>query len=83
MNKLKTKWKILLPIILSILIVGIYLIYNHTTKMAEDKGRILYAECYEKYQEKKYDKLTNGINQKKCSRKKFLLFITMRIKKRL
>ncbi len=68
MIKLKAELKILLPIILSIFVVGIYLIYNHTTEMADNKGRILYAECYEKYQEK-YDELTNGINQKNAQEK--------------
>jgi hypothetical protein len=59
--------------IFCILIVVVYLVYNHFTNISDDKGKLLYAECYEKYQET-YTKLTKGINQKNVQEKVATLY---------
>lgn len=71
MKKLNSKGKIIFLILLS-LVIGICLIYSN--QLAKDnKGKIIYAECYNKYMDK-YNKLTEGINETNAHEKVPLLY---------
>lgn len=71
MKKLNSKCKIILLITLFALIIAIYLIYSN--QLASNKGKILYAECYNEYMDK-YNKLTEGIDETNAYEKVPLLY---------
>lgn len=72
MKKLNSKCKIILLITLFALIIAIYLIYSNQLAN-NNKGKILYAECYNKYMDK-YNKLTEGIDETNAYEKVPLLY---------
>lgn len=69
-SNIKSKFTFL--ILLFILIIGIYLLYSNQLA-SNNKGKILYAECYYEYMDK-YNKLTEGIDETNAYEKVPLLY---------